>query len=180
MLFGQPLVLCEFQLQQSRQGSRPAIAPPSSKTDMQIEELLKRLQKVRSTRRGWMSLCPAHEDRCPSLSIAEGARAVLVHCFAGCTIQEIVGAMGIGVRDLYYELGARRMVSQTTFQRKRNHGVQPTLGVVLDAVREAEYLVLAAREIDISILNCEQLDAALNAVAAAYSILELDRNAVDY
>ncbi len=91
-----------------------------------------------------------------------------------------MGAMGIGVRDLYYELGARRMVSQTTFQRKRNHGVQPTLGVVLDAVREAEYLVLAAREIDISILNCEQLDAALNAVAAAYSILELDRNAVDY
>ncbi len=180
MLCGRPSALFEFQRQPWRQDKKLGIGPPSSELDMQVEAILQHLQKVRRTGRGWMSLCPAHEDRHPSLSIAAGERAVLVHCFAGCTIQEVVRAMGIGTRDLYYESGVRRMVSQTTFQRKRNHGVQPTLGVMLDAVREAEYLVLAARGIDISILNCDQLDAALNAVAAAYSILELDHNAIDY
>jgi hypothetical protein len=28
--------------------------------------------------------CPAHEDRTPSLSLRQGDRGILVHCFAGC------------------------------------------------------------------------------------------------
>ena len=37
--------------------------------------------------------CPAHEDRTKSLSwrIAEGR--LLLHCFAGCTFDEIRGAL---------------------------------------------------------------------------------------
>ena len=33
----------------------------------------------------WMARCPAHQDREPSLSIADGDNGrVLVHCYAGC------------------------------------------------------------------------------------------------
>jgi putative DNA primase/helicase len=51
-----------------------------------------------------MCCCPAHADRTPSLSITLGKRAVLVHCFAGCSNDAVMQAMaGLGVRisDLF-------------------------------------------------------------------------------
>jgi hypothetical protein len=52
--------------------------------------------------RGWTARCPGHPDRAPSLSIAEGADGqTLLHCFAGCTPQAIVAALGLTLRDLY-------------------------------------------------------------------------------
>ena len=126
-----------------------------------------------------MSLCPAHEDRYPSLSIAEGARAVLIHCFAGCTIQEVVRAMGIGARDLFFVSGSRRSASQMMQERSRDRAVHLSFGLALDAMREAESLIVSARGIDITDFSSEQLEAALNVVAAAYLIMELDANAID-
>ncbi|HLB19382.1 MAG TPA: hypothetical protein VK613_09645, partial [Gaiellaceae bacterium] len=51
---------------------------------------------------GWLSLCPAHDDRSPSLSVREGhdARA-LVHCFAGCAPAAVAGALGLATGDLF-------------------------------------------------------------------------------
>ena len=51
-----------------------------------------------------MCCCPAHDDRTPSLSITLGKRAILVHCFAGCTNEAVIEAMaGLGIRiaDLF-------------------------------------------------------------------------------
>jgi putative DNA primase/helicase len=43
---------------------------------------------------GWMARCPAHEDREPSLSIAEaGNGKVLVRCHAGCEQQHVIAAL---------------------------------------------------------------------------------------
>jgi len=43
-----------------------------------------------------MARCPAHEDRDPSLSISEGREGQpLVHCFAGCTYEAVVAALGL-------------------------------------------------------------------------------------
>jgi hypothetical protein len=51
---------------------------------------------------GWLSLCPAHEDRSPSLSVREGHDGrVLVHCFAGCGPEQITGALGLRSCDLF-------------------------------------------------------------------------------
>ena len=45
---------------------------------------------------------PGHEDRDPSLSIAEGADGrVLLKCHAGCAVQDIVSALGLRMADLY-------------------------------------------------------------------------------
>ena len=61
-----------------------------------IDLVLSRLDGVRRARRGWLARCPAHPDRSPSLSIAEGtARRVLLFCHAGCGYQQIAAALEI-------------------------------------------------------------------------------------
>lgn len=50
----------------------------------------------------WVGHCPAHEDRDPSLSIRltpEGK--VLLHCFAGCPVEAVLGALGLSWGDLF-------------------------------------------------------------------------------
>lgn len=70
---------------------------------MIADNLLSKLEKVRRTGQGkWQACCPAHDDRGPSLSIAEGDDGrVLVHCFAGCSVHEIVAAAGMDIADLF-------------------------------------------------------------------------------
>ena len=38
--------------------------------------------------------CPAHPDRTPSLSVRLGERAILFHCFAGCSSRAVIAALG--------------------------------------------------------------------------------------
>lgn len=45
------------------------------------------------TANGGLCLCPAHEDRTPSLSIRAGRRRLLLHCFAGCAATDILRAL---------------------------------------------------------------------------------------
>lgn len=60
------------------------------------------LENVRPHSTGWTALCPAHGDQNPSLSIAEGDDGrVLIHCFSGCDITDVVAAIGLEVRDLF-------------------------------------------------------------------------------
>jgi hypothetical protein len=70
-----------------------------------VENIVDRLQAQRSTT-GWVAKCPAHEDRTPSLSISEGndGRALIV-CHAGCRTQDVLGALGLELRDLYPRQG---------------------------------------------------------------------------
>jgi putative DNA primase/helicase len=43
---------------------------------------------------GGLCLCPAHDDRTPSLSVRLGRTRLLLHCFAGCDAAEILRALG--------------------------------------------------------------------------------------
>lgn len=73
----------------------------------QVDLLLQKLDKVKQTEHGrWVACCPAHEDKSPSLRIrevqnAEGEDIVLLHCFAGCSADEITGAVGLNLSDLF-------------------------------------------------------------------------------
>jgi hypothetical protein len=42
---------------------------------------------------GWLARCPGHQDRTASLSLSERNGRVLVHCFAGCAQDEVIGAL---------------------------------------------------------------------------------------
>lgn len=55
--------------------------------------------KAKRSGRGWVSRCPAHEDRSPSFSITDaGQGRPLVHCFAGCPQKAVIGALrGLGL-----------------------------------------------------------------------------------
>jgi len=51
---------------------------------------------------GWITYCPAHEDKNPSLSVSIGKEGrILLKCHAGCSIEQICAAMGITVKDLF-------------------------------------------------------------------------------
>ena len=43
---------------------------------------------------GYKARCPCHEDRNPSLSVKMNGR-LLLHCFAGCSYDRIVAALGL-------------------------------------------------------------------------------------
>jgi len=67
-----------------------------------IREVLHRLKAVRGNRGEWRARCPAHDDRTPSLSIAEASNGtVLLHCFAGCEPHDILEAIGLDWSDLF-------------------------------------------------------------------------------
>ena len=73
----------------------------AGKNPMKTTEILSRLKGVRHARQGWIAQCPAHEDRNPSFSIREGEGKILLHCFAGCTVEAICVALEIKTSDLF-------------------------------------------------------------------------------
>ena len=68
-----------------------------------VEILLSRIEKARPTGRGsWIACCPAHEDRHPSMTIRETEDGtVLVHCFSGCSVEQILAAVGLEFDALF-------------------------------------------------------------------------------
>lgn len=70
---------------------------------MTAETLIAKLDKVKPTGpHRWQACCPAHADKGPSLSIRETDDGrVLVHCFAGCSVHEVVQAAGLELADLF-------------------------------------------------------------------------------
>lgn len=74
---------------------------------MSVDTLLSRLDKVKVHKTksdSWQACCPAHNDKSPSLSIREISDGrVLVHCFGGCSVEEVLSAVGLTFADLYPE-----------------------------------------------------------------------------
>jgi hypothetical protein len=72
-------------------------------TTSPLDLVCSRLHKVRMRGPGmFTALCPAHEDRTPSLSgkeLPDGR--LLMKCQAGCSIHEVVGALGLTLADLF-------------------------------------------------------------------------------
>jgi hypothetical protein len=67
-----------------------------------VRTVLERVKKVRRAGDGWVACCPAHEDAAPSLSIAEGRDSrALLRCHAGCSLPEILTAIGLSTADLF-------------------------------------------------------------------------------
>ncbi len=51
----------------------------------------------------YMALCPCHDDRHPSLSIALGEKGVVLKCYAGCDTRDVIHAAGIHSAQLFYD-----------------------------------------------------------------------------
>ena len=75
-----------------------------------IELVLTKLEGVSGGSSGkWTARCPAHDDRQASLSVTEGDDGrVLIKCFAGCQVQDVVAALGLEMGDLFKHSSPRR------------------------------------------------------------------------
>lgn len=77
----------------------------------------------RRTAAGWIAPCPAHDDRDPSLSIADSEKGnVLVHCHAGCEQHQVIAALR--VRGLWSGTGRRRANATDSLAAAINPRVQ--------------------------------------------------------
>ena len=71
---------------------------------MSIDEILSRLDGVKGGGGKWSACCPAHDDKHQSLSVGVGEDGkVLLHCHAGCAVEDIAAATGLTMRDLFVE-----------------------------------------------------------------------------
>jgi hypothetical protein len=133
-----------------------------------INNLLGRLNKVKSTgRNSYLACCPAHDDRSPSLSIKEEADGhILLHCFAGCSAVDVVGAIGIDIADLFPD----EVVHHKAPVKKKFYATD-----ILEAIKyESQIVLLAAFELK---KNKPLDETDLQRLQLAY---ERIREAVDY
>ena len=72
---------------------------------MKVDILLSHLTKVRKTsKESWVACCPSHLDKSPSLTIRElDDGRVLLHCFAGCSVEEDLASVGLTFDALFPE-----------------------------------------------------------------------------
>lgn len=72
---------------------------------MNTDALLSKLNKIKSNGNGkWLACCPAHFDKSPSLAIKHTDDGkILLHCFSGCAVADVVAALGLTLADLMPE-----------------------------------------------------------------------------
>ncbi len=105
---------------------------------MSIDTLLSRLTETKRTGNGrYLACCPAHSDKHPSLAIRElDDGRVLIHCFAGCSVEEVLHAVRLELDVLYPEklIGHCLQPERHRFRAKE----------VLEAVRHEALIVSVA------------------------------------
>lgn len=69
-----------------------------------LDQILNKISKLKKSTNSnqWTGCCPAHKDKNPSFSIklTDDGR-ILLHCFTGCTLSEILNSLGLEMSDLY-------------------------------------------------------------------------------
>jgi len=126
-----------------------------------VSDLLGLLQSVDRTREGqWTALCPGHADQKPSLRITEVNGKILLKCFAGCELADILRPLSLEPKDLFLN-SSKGMVGYTTIGKPcqpvngmpkqlrnrvdtpKTNGVNSVNGLTLAALAEAKLLPAA-------------------------------------
>ena len=69
-----------------------------------IDALLHRLERVQRSASGWRADCPNGHRARGTLSVAQGDDGrLLLHCFAGCSAADVLGALGLTLGDVMPE-----------------------------------------------------------------------------
>jgi archaellum biogenesis ATPase FlaH len=92
-----------------------------------LTHILKRLRDVRESGDGWTACCPAHDDRKPSLVVSLGDEGrALLHCHAGCDLEDILDKLGLQPRDLFAK-GGQRIVATFDYTDERGAPLYQTV-----------------------------------------------------
>ena len=110
--------------------------------------LLPRLDGVTPAGKGWRAICPACGGKSRKLSITEGDNGtLLVHCFAGCAVPDVLAAVGLTTADLFQRRDLRTM-SPTQRSEFRQAAQIPRWRAALDALAiEASVVRIAAAQL---------------------------------
>ena len=94
-----------------------------------IQLVLSRLDRVSSTGRDkWKACCPAHSDKTPSLSVCQTDDGrVLLNCFAGCAVDDILAAIGLTTAELFPPRGDIGDYAPRRKQWKRDNSINKEL-----------------------------------------------------
>lgn len=69
---------------------------------MNFDDLLARFEDVKPRADSYVARCPAHEDNTPSLALRQTPDGrILLHCFAGCDVTDILASVDARVSDLF-------------------------------------------------------------------------------
>ena len=117
-----------------------------------MERLLSLLNDAREIRPGrWISLCPCHADRRPSLSIDEGTDCVLIVCRScGASGADVCATLGLPSAALFDDYDESRASRSRPVQRKPSirealgaaaeeggdEGLRIAVGIMVGALRE--------------------------------------------
>ncbi len=110
-----------------------------------IDCLLSRLESVRRAGNGYTAKCPAHSDRCASLSVSEAdGSKVLLHCFAGCVPADVLAAVGLSLADLF----PTRLRAETPEERRaaRRYALQSNWSAALSVLALESTIAVCACE----------------------------------
>lgn len=133
------------------------------------DAFIARLDKVKSTGHGrWRAPCPAHGSKGLTLAIREADNGgVLVHCFAGCTVDEIVGAVGLAVSDLFPPRDNIR------YERQPRTGIH-LADALACLVQDVRIVKIAATDIrsgvEISVDDWQTFDEAVRRICAVEGV----------
>lgn len=142
--------------------------------------MLSRLDRVRKAGAGWSARCPAHEDRSASLSISTGTDGrLLVHCFAGCPIGDVLGAIGLTISDLFVR--RLRDASPEARREARRLAMQADWSAALGVLeREAGVVLIAGCDLangrSLEPRDHERLVLAIERIRAARRVLASGRH----
>lgn len=131
---------------------------------MSAQTLISRLDRVKKTGSGrWLACCPAHDDRHPSMTIRElEDGTVLLHCFSGCGVEQIIGSLGLDFSDLFPEKPVDRAPIRKPFNAHD----------VLEAIASETAFVQVfasnlARGVDVSDADRSRLNVAMSRIEQA-------------
>lgn len=126
---------------------------------MSASALLSNLDKVKKTGpASWTACCPAHSDKSPSLAVKESDDGtVLVHCFGGCSVHEVIGAVGMSIDDLF--------PPKDTHHHKPDRRPFPAADVLRLMARESMIVALTAATMRKRDLTASEIDRVIESAA---------------
>lgn len=147
-----------------------------------VAEFITHLQGVKATAKGYSACCPAHDDRHPSLAIAEAEDRLLIHCRAGCSTKEVLTAVGLEFSDLFLDVHKRSRTRHRT-SLPQSERVRPfswdwrsqcaELERATQTKREwAEKIITATKGFEINVLTDAELDELMAYVCNAHGWLD--------
>src|SRR5438093_534376 len=117
-------------------------------TGLTDAETVARALNGRRSGGGWVACCPAHDDKKPSLSIADGENGtLLVHCHAGCSQASVISKLK-SMELWSVSRGADNRepeVHKIISKKKRSHGTFGMLRNYIHPISAGRWLYILKR-----------------------------------